>query len=55
MTSIAKNLLKESNYPIIKDSYKSKNFFELLNVFPNYGVGLKVVCLKSYIRDIFWF
>ena len=44
MTSIAKKLLKESNFPIIRDSIKSKNLFELLNVFPNYGVGLKVVC-----------
>jgi hypothetical protein len=44
MTSIAKKLLKESGYPIIRDSIKLKNLFELLNVFPNYGVGLKVVC-----------
>ncbi|CAG8589894.1 uncharacterized protein OCT59_021750 [Rhizophagus irregularis] len=42
MTSIAKKLLKKSGYPIIRDSNKPKNLFELLNVFPNYGVGLKV-------------
>ncbi|CAG8451958.1 5275_t:CDS:2 [Funneliformis mosseae] len=42
MTSIAKELLKNSTYPIIKDSRKHKNLFELINVFPNYGVGLKV-------------
>ena len=43
MTTIAKKLLKESDYPIIRDSIKFKNLFELLNVFPNYGIGLKVV------------
>lgn len=47
MTSIAKELLKKSGYPIIRDSNKPKNLFELLNVFPNYGVGLKVVKLNK--------
>ncbi len=50
MTSIARKLLKNSTYPIIKDSQKPKNLFELLNVFPNYGVGLKVVRVFSCIN-----
>ncbi|CAG8495988.1 2316_t:CDS:2 [Paraglomus brasilianum] len=45
MASIAKELLKQSSktIPIIRSARAKKNLYELLNVYPNYGVGLLVV------------
>ncbi|CAG8520378.1 8531_t:CDS:2 [Paraglomus occultum] len=45
MTSIAKELLEKSSktIPIIRSARAKKNLYELLNVYPNYGVGLQVV------------
>ncbi|CAG8467780.1 18248_t:CDS:2 [Acaulospora morrowiae] len=45
MTNIARKLLNHSEiqFPTIVDAKRGKNLFELINVYPEYGVGIKVV------------
>nr|CAG8471918.1 1938_t:CDS:2 [Entrophospora candida] len=47
MTSIAKRLIRKSKpqLPIYKDAKGHKTLLELINVYPDYGVGLNVVYL----------
>ncbi|RHZ47137.1 hypothetical protein Glove_590g13 [Diversispora epigaea] len=42
MTNIARNLLIRDKIPTIVSAKKPKQLFEILNVYPDYGVGLKV-------------
>ncbi|CAG8576646.1 17833_t:CDS:2 [Dentiscutata erythropus] len=44
MTSVAKRLLLSGKdlLPTVRDAQSPKNLYKLLNVYPNYGVGLKV-------------
>ncbi|KAF0498157.1 hypothetical protein F8M41_020592 [Gigaspora margarita] len=44
MTSVAKRLLLNGKdlLPTVRDAQSPKNLYKLLNVYPNYGVGLKV-------------
>lgn len=46
MTSVAKKLIEKSKseLPIYKDAKHNKNLINLINVYPKYGIGLKVVC-----------
>ncbi|CAG8536776.1 6104_t:CDS:2 [Acaulospora colombiana] len=53
MTNIARRLLNHSEvrFPIIIDAKRQKNLFELLNVYPDYGVGIKVVQIQHLLSD----
>ncbi|CAH1759970.1 12884_t:CDS:2 [Entrophospora sp. SA101] len=48
MTSIAKRLIRKSKpqLPIYKDAKGHKTLLELINVYPDYGVGLNVIPIR---------
>ncbi|CAJ0768482.1 11039_t:CDS:2 [Entrophospora sp. SA101] len=48
MTSVAKKLIEKSKseLPIYKDAKYNKNLIDLINVYPKYGIGLKVIPYK---------
>ncbi|KAG9304969.1 hypothetical protein G9A89_003138 [Geosiphon pyriformis] len=46
MTSIARKLIYSSELPVVVESQRGKNLYQLLNVFPYFGIGQKVLPTK---------